>query len=56
MDFALNLGRLYIAYDAGGFAAGFRGLAQVVWTPMFGWQADGPSGLALECTPPSPPQ
>lgn len=46
MDFNLKLGRIFIAYDAGGFIASWRGLAQVVWTPLFGWQADGPKALA----------
>ncbi|WP_164547410.1 MULTISPECIES: hypothetical protein [unclassified Bosea (in: a-proteobacteria)] len=50
MDFTLKIGRLFIAYDAGGLIAGFKGLAQVVWTPMFGWQTDGPVGLAVERT------
>ena len=48
MDFNLKFGRIFIAYDAGGFIAGCRGLAQVVWTPMFGWKADGPKALAAE--------
>lgn len=48
MDFALKIGRLFISNDAGGFIAGFRGLAQVVWTPTFGWQVDGPEALAAE--------
>lgn len=48
MVFNLKLGRIFIAYDAGGFIAGCKGLAQVVWTPMFGWKADGPKALAAE--------
>ncbi len=48
MDFALTFGRLFIAYDAGGFIAGLKGLAQVAWTPTFGWIADGPKALAAE--------
>jgi hypothetical protein len=47
MDFTLKIGRLYIAYDAGGFVAGFKEFAQVVWTPLFGWQADGPAALTV---------
>ncbi|WP_157733060.1 hypothetical protein [Bosea sp. AS-1] len=50
MDFNLKFGRIFIAYDAGGFIAGCRGLAQVVWTPMFGWKADGPKALATAQT------
>ncbi|HEV2509681.1 hypothetical protein [Bosea sp. (in: a-proteobacteria)] len=50
MDLALKFGRLFIAYDAGGFIAGIKGYAQIVWTPMFGWQADGPAALAVERT------
>lgn len=50
MDFALKIGRLFITYDAGGFIAGIRGYAQVAWTPLFGWQADGPTALAVERT------
>lgn len=48
MDFALNFGRLFIAYDAGGFIAGFKGRAQIVWTPTFGWITDGPKALSAE--------
>lgn len=46
MDFSLTIGRLFITYDAGGFFAGIKGYAQVAWTPVFGWIADGPKSLA----------
>lgn len=48
MDFNIKLGRLFMAYDAGGFTAGCKGLAQVVWTPTFGWEVDGPASLVAE--------
>lgn len=47
MDFALKIGRLFITYDVGGFIAGISGYAQVVWTPLFGWQVDGAEALAV---------